>query len=147
MMGGESMTDYMNCGMADVRRYSIGDSARKTILARVISSGDDLTITIGGGDSPHVGAIALGVGRPPCAVIPKQSATVSSVCAYDHRDDELARLVARVVAADLQCCVCVSAGFHIDDASSDELSLIMGLAKRLCQKIVDGERGLRNAVG
>lgn len=141
------MADFVNCGTAAVRRYSVGDSARQTILANVISVGDDLTIAIEGGDSPHVGAIALGVGRPPCKVIPKQSATVSSICAYDHRDDELARLAARVVAADLQCRVCVSAGFHIDGATPDELSLVMGLAKRLCQEIVDGERGLRNAVG
>ena len=57
--------------------------------------GPDLSVTICGGTGYHVGAIALGCARP-IKEGRERSATVSVICAYEHKDDEAARQSAKI---------------------------------------------------
>mgnify|MGYP000000565399 FL=1 len=97
--------------------------------------GPDLSVTICGGTGYHVGAIALGCARP-IKEGRERSATVSVICAYEHKDDEAARQSAKYLATTLKCRVSVAAGIHVDNASEDELDLLMKNSEDACRELV-----------
>ena len=93
---------------------------RCTVTAMAERCGKDLLLRITGGETPHVGAVALAQYEPQ-----RDSATVSSLCAYGHRDDAVAIRFAKAAAAAGKCSAAAVAGIHVDDAGQEELSLIM----------------------
>lgn len=92
---------------------------RYQIQLIAISCGKDLSVTIMGGESPHIGAACL-------AQFEKEriSATVSTICIYGHRDDQLAMVCAKKISSKLGCTVTVSVGIHIDNAAPEEIKLL-----------------------
>lgn len=94
---------------------------RYQISGMAILCGQDLTITVTGGTLPHVGAVSLAVYEPV-----RDSATVSTITVFTHRDDQLAASCAKKVAKSLQCTVVASVGIHIDHADAKDL-------ERLCK--------------
>lgn len=110
---------------------------RYELIACAIECGEDVSVTICGGSRHHVGAVALGMAETEREGKPTHSATVSTICALEHRDDEMARWAARFLATRLNCRVSVSVGVHIDDATKEELSILMDGCRELCTKIVD----------
>ena len=93
---------------------------RFTVTARVERCGPDLLLLVTGGEAPHVGAAALAQYEPE-----RQSATVSSLCAYGHRDDAVAVRFAKAAAAAGKCSAAAAAGIHVDGAGPEELSVLM----------------------
>lgn len=105
----------------------------------VVACGSDLSVTICGGSRSHVGAVALGTPISLNAEKSMHSATVSVLCAYEHRDDEVARWAARYLATNLNCNVTVTVGIHIDNATKTEIDEIMNNSRELCEKIFEIE--------
>ena len=89
------------------------------IYATAVPCGRDVTVAFTGGELPHVGAVSLGVYEPQ-----RDSATVSTITCFGHRDDAFSRQAAKEIASALQCTACVSVGVHVDDASSEEIQLL-----------------------
>lgn len=81
--------------------------------------GKDLSVTITGGETPHIGAVCLAQFERE-----RVSATVSTICVYGHRDDQLAMMCAKNISSKLKCTVTVSVGIHIDNAASGEIKLL-----------------------
>lgn len=81
--------------------------------------GRDLSVSITGGESPHIGAVCLAQYEDE-----RISATVSTICLYGHRDDQLAIMCAKKISSKLKCAVSVSVGIHIDDAAFEEIELL-----------------------
>lgn len=83
-----------------------------------------ITIFITGGDTPHVGAVAL-------AVPSKNAATGENTCdlnvitAYGHKDRFLAEKVADMVCRKTGEITSVTAGVHVDDAAKKDLQLLI----------------------
>jgi len=65
------------------------------------------------------GAAALAQYEPE-----RQSATVSVLTAYGHRDDAVASRFAKALAAAGKCTAAVSAGLHVDGAGAAEIALL-----------------------
>lgn len=99
-------------------------TGRYQINITAVRCGSDLSVTITGGTAPHVGAVAIGIGRLPVDGTMKYSATVSSFAVPDHKDDAVARMAAKELADTFCTNVSVSCGIHIDDAREDELLLL-----------------------
>lgn len=95
------------------------------VTGTALLCGRDVVMTFTGGTLPHVGAVSLAVYEPE-----RDSATVSTICVYTHRDDQLAAGCAKKAAAALKCTAAVSVGIHIDDAASEELA---ALTKNFCK--------------
>lgn len=104
--------------------YVEAGDGRYKIEIHAIRCGKDLTVTITGGTEAHVGAVALGCGRLPGVDKMQYSASVSCFCVPDHKDDFVARKVAKQLADAIQANVVVSCGIHIDDATKDELIIL-----------------------
>jgi len=87
--------------------------------------GPDISVTIGGGDAYHIGATALAVPRPSLADAAAPSASASVICVTAHKEDELARAAALELATEFGCRVSVSAGIHVDDATAEDITLLL----------------------
>ena len=79
---------------------------RLKLELRVQHLGRDLQIILSGG-AAHLGAVALAV--------PDKASETALFVLPGHREDQLARRMARRMADALKCVVCVSAGIHYDD--------------------------------
>ena len=92
---------------------------RFRVTAELTRCGGDLLARVCGGEAPHVGAAALAQYEPE-----RQSATVSVLTAYGHRDDAVASRFAKALAAAGKCTAAVSAGLHVDGAGAAEIALL-----------------------
>jgi len=94
--------------------------------------GDDISITVTGGTKAHVGAVSLAVYEPE-----RNSATVSTVTVFSHRDDAVSSYFAKEVSRAKRCTVCASAGLHVDEASSEEIALLRRNAGACCAMLIE----------
>lgn len=115
---------------------SVGEG-RYEIQICAVPCGEDLSVTITGGTAPHVGAVAIGIGRLPDARPMQYSATVSSVAVPDHKDDVVARMAAKMLADATHGNVTVSCGIHIDNATGEELELLQENVKKALQILME----------
>lgn len=90
------------------------------LCLRLMPQGRDLHACLLGGEA-HVGAVAL--------ASPGEAARVMQ--RPEHREGELAALVAERLAAALGCAVSVSSGIHFADISRAEIATVEKLAERL----------------
>ncbi len=117
-------------------QLTIAENTRYEIQLVAVKCGKDYSVTICGGDKHHVGAVAHASPHKNISGNGENSATVSSISALAHRDDELARMAAKKLSAELECYVSVSAGVHIDSATPEELKMLVSNTIELCAKFV-----------
>ncbi len=94
-------------------------TGRFRVTAILERCGGDLTACVRGGERPHVGAVALAQYEPE-----RQSATVSVLTAYGHRDDAVAARFAMALAAAGRGTAAVSVGVHVDNADGDDIAAL-----------------------
>ena len=95
-------------------------TGKSLVTARLERCGADLVAVVSGGERAHVGAAALAQYEPE-----RQSATVSVLCAYGHRDDAVAARYAKALAAAGRCNAAVSAGIHVDGADAETIGTLL----------------------
>ncbi len=95
------------------------------IVGYAVRCGADVTITLCGGTKPHVGAVSMACYEPE-----RDSATVSTITAYGHRDDVLSAACAKQAAKELKCTVTASVGIHVDDADAEMIERLQENCKR-----------------
>lgn len=89
--------------------------------------GEDLCVTLSGGDRPHIGAMALHVpGTTPAAVL-----TVPR-----HRETELAQEVADRLGERLGVTVGVLCGIHVDSLRAEELTDVLAMSRELTERLL-----------
>lgn len=103
----------------DSIRVNIAPNSIYHITATATRCGSDWNVAVCGGSAHHVGAVALAVYEPV-----RNSATVSTLTVFTHRDDQVAAAMAKELSRVLKCTVCVSAGIHIDDADTAQLDIL-----------------------
>jgi len=96
------------------------------ISAEAWPSGKDWIVSVQGGDTPHVGAVALACPcAPPADTSGKITAFVSVLTTPGHRDDELARKLALQMCKDLNQNISLSVGIHVHNATYTEISTLV----------------------
>jgi hypothetical protein len=109
------------------------DRVRIQLIA--IPMGDDLAVTIGGGDKPHIGAVALGIPAPSQHVQGKINASVSVLTLTGHKEDELARKAVSSLSRDLNRVVVVCCGIHIDAITPEGIAVVVELVDALVSEL------------
>lgn len=94
--------------------------------------GNDISVSVGGGTAPHIGAVSLAVYEPL-----RDSATVSTVTVHTHRDDAVASYFAKEISREMKCTVTVSAGLHVDDAGRNEIELLQKNSAECTHKLIE----------
>ncbi|SMC00079.1 hypothetical protein SAMN00808754_3266 [Thermanaeromonas toyohensis ToBE] len=95
---------------------------RFRVFCRLFLTQGGIVAHIFGGERPHVGAVALAVPRPSLEGTGRTSSTASVLTVVGHKDDELARPVALLLAARLGVPAVVVAGVHVDGASRRDIA-------------------------
>ncbi|MFB0562580.1 MAG: hypothetical protein ACETWM_15350 [Candidatus Lokiarchaeia archaeon] len=97
--------------------------------------GDDLVVGIGGGEKPHVGALAIAEPRPSRDTPNEVSSTSSVITLLGHKDDIVAREAADYLARETNRVVTVTAGIHVENATEKEIGALIENSRRITQKI------------
>ena len=95
------------------------------IEAYVRSVGENLLVAIWGGDRPHIGAVAVAQPRPSLKDPSITSSTASVFCFLGHKEDELAKAAAEILAAVLNTTVVVTAGIHWDQITEEGINKVL----------------------
>lgn len=113
-------------------------SGRHEFEAAAVVCGAGVTVTLTSVDHGHVGATAQALPREE----PGRTATTSVLAVPGHKDDIPAREMAAALATRLGVPVAVSAGMHVDDASSEDIEALLANARELTGQIAAfAERG------
>jgi hypothetical protein len=115
---------------------------RLQLQLAAVPMGRDLCVTLAGGDRPHIGAVALSQGRPSLTGNGSKSATTSVLALPGHKEDDLARALARSLATSLDASVCVACGIHLDDILPEELEQVPGLVEDLGRQLLQRLKGI-----
>ncbi|MCR4402046.1 MAG: hypothetical protein NUW12_04575 [Firmicutes bacterium] len=120
-----------------VYEISAGEGRFRLSLAATWA-GNDLVVTITGGDAPHIGSVAVAVPRPSLRDPSVTSATASVITLVGHKDDELAKPIAEFMAARLKVAVVAVVGIHVDGATPDDVECLRDIAWELARSCVAG---------
>jgi gallate decarboxylase subunit D len=99
--------------------------------------GKDLLVAVWGGERPHVGAVAIAQPRPSLKDPERVSATASVVCLLGHKEDDLAKAVAEILAAAMNTTVVVTAGIHWDNLDAEEINQVLRNSEILVDLILE----------
>lgn len=113
------------------------EDGRYGVEARIVRCGQDVSVIIGGGEAPHIGASAVAIPRPSLCDPEKISASTSVICVPGHKEDLLVRAAAERIASALNCTTCVSAGVHIDNAQREELLRLQRNLDELLDRVME----------
>lgn len=117
-----------------VQHFSFGKD-NFLIEASFIKVGNDYVIVFGGGEKPHIGAVALGVPRPSLKKDGTCSSSASVICLTGHKEDLLARTAALELSKVFQHSVTV--GIHIDNVAPESIGLVESHFKFLLEQIIE----------
>lgn len=120
-----------------MKRYQleVGTGSQHIVLEAVFI-GKDLAVNLYGGDLAHIGAVAVAQPRPSLSGDGSTSSSASVICISGHKEDLLARQVALRLSALWNCHVSVTAGIHVDFATTDELKGIGAAVEELLEKFI-----------
>lgn len=110
---------------------AVSPHTRYKVIATACSCGADYSVTVCGGTLFHVGAVA--VAYPSAS---GSEVTVSELIIPEHKDHYAARIFAEQMAGKLGCSIAVSAGIHIDDASKEEIELLLENCRICCDLLI-----------
>ncbi len=113
------------------------------IDARIGWIGNDLLVSIYGGDKPHIGAVAAAHPRPSLKNPAVVSATASVICYTAHKEDDLAKRAAEILAAILNTRVVVTAGIHWDHLTQAGIDQIIKNSRHLVTLISEKAKSTR----
>ena len=104
------------------------------VWAEIQHVGEDIQIIIGGGERPHIGAVAFAepseknhpvTGLPINDNKSDAKCKVTTVVGEGHKEKEVAATFAEAFCEKFKVNISVSAGIHTDDASTQEIELFL----------------------
>ena len=119
----------MNTFMLSERKDSFEINAQICLIGR------DILVILWGG-TLHIGAIGIAQPRFSLKNARNISATSSVFTFLGHKEDEIAKLMSEELAKNLNRKVVVVAGIHWDGLKTGEIKIIIGICRRISEKII-----------
>ena len=91
--------------------------------------GEDLSVTITGGVSPHIGGVSV-------AHMVDGRIRLEEISLPGHKDLTVSSLYAKRLTEVLRRTVCVSCGIHYDRATKEQLEDIVACTRKLLEELV-----------
>lgn len=123
------------------------EEGRYDLDARVQWIGNDLLVSIWGGDRPHIGAVALAQPRPSLRDPGRTSSTASVLCVVGHKEDEVVKKTSERLSSVFEARVVVTAGIHWDNLDGDGIGRVVRNIDSLTDYIVQFLREDLNFAG
>ncbi len=106
------------------------------VSCQAVSMGQDYTICVWGGDTPHVGSVVMSVARP--SLTGEGTGVTSSVInGMGHKDEYVARKFAEAAAMKYNCTVVCTCGIHIDNITKEQLKNVADACDRLLTRLLE----------
>jgi hypothetical protein len=105
--------------------------------AVAVQCDDGVSVYLGGGSQSHIGAVVLCQPRPSLKQDGSLSATASVMNILGHKDDGLAQPLARALCLASGRTVAVTAGVHIDGATTEDIGKFAALLEVIIRQIKD----------
>jgi hypothetical protein len=99
--------------------------------------GDDLCVTVTGGDQPHIGSVALSIARPSLRKDGTNSASTSILTLVGHKDDIVAKYVAEYLSTSMNKNVVAVCGIHYNNIDSGDIDIVLELVGEGARKVCD----------
>lgn len=99
-------------------------SGKYIVTAKVHVLDFGLTVTLYGGEEGHVGSVVVAIPRPSLQDPAVTSSTSSVINIVGHKDENVARPLAEELAKTFKQIVVVTAGIHVDKATSQEIKIL-----------------------
>ena len=112
-------------------------TGRLALTLSITRMGRDLSVCLHGGDTPHIGAVAVSRPRPSLRDPQRVSATTSVIALTGHKEDGLARELAHEMASSLGVVVTLACGIHLDHITPGELAETPRLAAILVNQALE----------
>ena len=119
-----------------ILKTAAAGAGRWRVSATAIATGDGVTIHLGGGERPHVGAVAIAIPRPSRRDPARTSATSSVITVTGHKDDELAKPLAELTAARLGQVAVVVVGVHVEAATDEDIERLADHARQAVEALL-----------
>ena len=116
-------------GMSSYRVSQGRGRTKVKLLAHYV--GSNLVVYIYN-ENAHLGAVAVGDYDHE-----EKRASSSVITLRGHRDDEIAKKQAHLIARHTKKPVCVIAGIHLDDITQDEIVKILGEVDKMVLRFLD----------
>ncbi|HSN67361.1 MAG TPA: hypothetical protein VLS94_12025 [Fusibacter sp.] len=107
------------------------------VYLNAVFLGRDIAVTISGGETPHIGAVAVAIPRKSLKGDGSDSASVSVICIPGHKEDELVQITAKRLSTAWGCHVTVTAGLHIDRATSSDIEILNRNVETLISELME----------
>ena len=120
-------------------QFSERITKEQQIFCEIVQMGNDYTLCVWGGDTPHVGSVVMSVARPSLNSA-DVSVTSSVINGIGHKDEFVARKFAEAVAKRKNCTAVCTCGIHIDNITKEQLLAVETAGERLLEKILEGLR-------
>lgn len=96
-----------------------------TLFIKIVNCGNDCSVSFFGGDKAHIGCAVLAIPQESLLENGEVSCTISTLNVTGHKDDEIARLIAKKICTARNCIVSCSGGFHKDKITKEEILELM----------------------
>lgn len=116
---------------------------RYSLWGVLVLAGQDVSLTICGGEQAHIGAAAIGIARPSLACAEKLSASASVFCVMGHKEDALAKKAANRFAVLCGGVATVCAGMHVENAGPEDIGRLTDNYDRLLDLLEQKLRSLK----
>lgn len=104
---------------------SVNENSRFEIIAIAILCGSDWSISVLGGTRHHIGSISI-----------YDSNSTLTQCYPKHKDDQISTYFAQQICNTFHCRVVVNAGIHVDNASKEDIQLLLKYSKKCCSLLI-----------
>lgn len=115
-------------------RESVG-TGKYFIESIGVFCGEDISISIAGGEKQHIGAVATAIPTNAFKNGQKRSATTNVICIEGHKEDEYAYSAAKTLSTELNCVVTVCVGIHVDNANEEDLKILTDNFNLIIEKL------------
>ena len=107
------------------------------VYLNAVFMGRDVAVMISGGEKSHIGAVAVAIPRKSLKGDGSDSASVSVICIPGHKEDELVQITAKRLSTMCGCHVTVTAGLHIDRATSSDIEILNKNIETLISELLE----------
>jgi hypothetical protein len=112
-------------------------SGKYELKAVAAVTADGINVYVGGGEKSHIGSIAVSQPRSSLKGDGSMSCTTSVFNVLGHKDDGIAVPMAEDICRRTGMAVVVTAGIHVDDATSDDIHILKKNGTQLIERILN----------
>lgn len=107
----------------------------RSLAAWVCRAGQDVVISVGGGTSPHIGAVVLAQPHPSSSGLDGAAPSASILTIPPHKEEPVARPIAEAVCRATGAVTVVTAGVHEDAIDREGIETYLRLARQMAAEL------------